>query len=69
MSRPAQPPAPHESWSAAEWQARAEHAAAYLATDPGWIVGPAVVRMYQRGAERARESEALAAAEHSALPA
>lgn len=60
MSRPAQPPAPCESWSAAEWQAGADHAAAYLATDPAWIVGPAVVAMYQRRADQAREREAAA---------
>lgn len=59
--------APHESWSAAEWEARADHAQAYLDGDPAWKVGPDVVRMYRRGAERAREREAAAQAE--GLPA
>lgn len=50
--------APWRSWSAAEWERRAEHARKYLATDPGWVVGPEVVLMYERGAERARTREA-----------
>lgn len=53
--------APHESWSAAEWEARADHAQAYLDGDPGWKVGPDVVAMYRKGAERARARELEAA--------
>lgn len=49
--------APHESWSAAEWAARAEQARCYLESDPAWKVGPDVVRMYENGAERARARE------------
>jgi hypothetical protein len=36
-------PAPHDSWTAEQWEELRDRAAAYLATDPGWIVGPAVV--------------------------
>jgi uncharacterized protein CbrC (UPF0167 family) len=34
---------PWKSWGIEEWLAHRDHAAAYLATDPGWLVGPAVV--------------------------
>lgn len=36
---------PWTRWSLEEWTAYRDRAAAYLARDPGWIVGPAVVSM------------------------
>lgn len=60
MPSPGAGPAPWESWTAAEWERRRARAAAYLATDPGWIVGPSVVTMYERGRDRARTREASA---------
>lgn len=53
----ARPAAPYESWSAAEWEARADHAEAFLAKHPDWKVGPDVVRMHRRRAELARQRE------------
>ena len=53
-------PAASEEWSSAEWEKRWARAAAYLATDPKWVVGPAVVAMYATGmlAAEARERDA-----------
>lgn len=42
MSVTREPP-PWKSWTAEQWQAHRDRAAAYLVTDPGWIVGPAVI--------------------------
>ena len=47
-----------DSWSAAEWAAAYERAAAYLAKDPRWVVGPAVVKMYLIGLRNAEALEA-----------
>lgn len=45
---------PPEDWTAEDWEAHRARAAAYLAIDPGWIVGPAVVAMFEAGRDRAR---------------
>ena len=50
-----------DGWSAMEWRAAYERAAAYLATDPKWVVGPAVVAMYRVGWQRARAGEQASA--------
>lgn len=42
MSVQREPP-PWKSWTAEQWQTHRDIAAAHLAKDPGWIVGPAVV--------------------------
>ena len=42
-----------DNWSAQEWLAAYERAAAYLATDRRWVVCPAVVAMYRVGWEQA----------------
>lgn len=53
MSSPYQAPGPSEQWTRDDWLRRAEHAAAYLATDPRWKVGAAKVEHYTRMAEKA----------------
>lgn len=44
--------APHTTWTADEWRARADHAQAYLDTDPTWKVGADVVAYFRRQADR-----------------
>lgn len=46
-----------DGWSADQWEAARARAAAYLATDPKWIVGPAVVQMYKHGRDVALARE------------
>ena len=46
-----------DDWSASAWLAAYEHAVAYLAKDPKWVVGPAVVRMYLTGWQKAEARE------------
>ena len=47
-----------DQWSATEWRAAYERASAYLARDPKWVVGPAVVAMYRVGWQQAVAREA-----------
>lgn len=49
-----------DDWTADEWEQHRAHAAAYLATDPKWVVGPDMVAFYERGRDRARAAEAAA---------
>lgn len=46
-----------DGWTSEQWEAARAKAAAYLASDPKWIVGPAVVQMYERGRDAARARE------------
>ena len=54
MTTQYQDPPPWLTWTKAEWEARRDRAAAYLATDPTWKVGPDVVAFYDRMAKGAK---------------